>query len=162
MFTSVINNKINEHCNMNQILAAEQEGRIQKSLGCEQQLTINAIILKQAHEKKHNILICYVNHKKAFYSVSHSWLMKVLEIYKICPKIRNVLQLMMRTRRTNLWVNNKNAGTVIKKGIFRGDLFSPLWFCLALNPMSLLLNTSEIGYKIHMKQKEVITMPIHG
>jgi hypothetical protein len=46
-------------------------------------------------------------------------------------------------------VNNKNAGTVIKKGIFRGDLFSPLWFCLALNPMSLLLNTSESGYKIY-------------
>jgi hypothetical protein len=119
MFTSVINNKINEHCNMNQILAEEQEVCIQKSLGCKQQLTIDAIILKQAHEKKYNILICYVNHKKAFYSVSHSWLMKVLEIYKICPKIRNVLQLMMRTRRTNLWVNNKNTGTVIKKRNFQ-------------------------------------------
>ena len=55
---------------------------------------------------------------------------------------------MMRMR-TNLWVNNKNAGTVIKKGIFRGDLFSPLWSCLALNPMSLLLNTSESGYKTY-------------
>jgi hypothetical protein len=75
--------------------------------------------------------------------------MILLEIYKICPKIRNVLQLMMRTRRTNMWVYNKNAGTVIKKGIFRRDLFSPLWFCLALNPMSLLLNTSETGYKIY-------------
>jgi len=65
MFTSAINNKINEHCNMNQILAEELEGCIQKSLGCKQQLTIDAIILKQAHEKKHNILICYVNHKKS-------------------------------------------------------------------------------------------------
>ena len=134
---------------MNHILAEEQEVCIWKSLGCKQQLDIYAIILQQAHEKKHNILICYVNHKKAFYSVSHSWLMKVLEKYKICPKIRNVLQLMMRTRRTNLWVNNKSAGTVIQKGIFRGHLFSPLWFCLALNPMLLLLNTSEIGYKIY-------------
>jgi hypothetical protein len=144
MFTSVINNKINDHCNMNQTLAEEQEGCTQKSLGCKQQLTINAIILKQAHEKKHNILICYVNHKKAFYLASHSWSMKELEIYKICQKIKNVLQLMMRTRRTNLWVNNKNDGTVIKKGTFKGDLFSPLWFCLVLNPMLLLLDTAEI------------------
>lgn len=28
-------------------------------------------------------------------------------------------------------------------------MFSPLWFCLALIPMSLLLHTSEIGYEIH-------------
>jgi len=108
---------------MNHTLAEEQEVCIRKSLGCKQQIAIDAIILEQAHEKKHNIFICYVNHKKAFYWVSHSWLMKVLEIYKICSKIRNVLQLMMRTRRTNLWVNNKSAGTVIQKGIFRGYLF---------------------------------------
>jgi Holliday junction resolvasome RuvABC ATP-dependent DNA helicase subunit len=38
--------------------------------------------------------------------------MKVLEIHKISPKIRNILQLMMSTWRTNLWVNNKNAATV--------------------------------------------------
>jgi len=49
MFTSVIMN--NEHRNMNQTLAEEQEGCIQISLGCKQQLTIKAIILKQAHEK---------------------------------------------------------------------------------------------------------------
>jgi SUMO ligase MMS21 Smc5/6 complex component len=65
MFTSVINNKINEQCNMNQILPEEQEGCIQKSLGCKQQLTINAIIPKQAHEEKHKILISYVNQKKS-------------------------------------------------------------------------------------------------
>lgn len=145
LFTSVIN-KLNEHCNMNHILAEEQEVCIQKSLGCKQQLTIDAIILEQAHEKKHNILVCYVNHKKSIL-LGVPQLTKVLQIYKICPKIRNILQLMMRTRRTNLWVNNKSAGTVIQKGIFKGHLFSPLWFCLALNPMLLLLNTSEIGYK---------------
>jgi len=58
---------------------------------------------------------------------------------------------MMRTWRTNLWVNNKNAGTInIRKVIFSGDLFSPVWFCLALNPMLLQLNTSEIGYKLNI------------
>jgi len=77
--------------------------------------------------------------------------MKVLEIYKISPKIRNILQLMVSTWRTNLWVNNKNAGTVnIRKVIFKWDLFSPVWFCLALNPMLLQLNTSEIGYKLNI------------
>jgi hypothetical protein len=58
---------------------------------------------------------------------------------------------MMSTWRTNLWVNNKNSGTVnIRKVIFTGDSFSPVWFCLALNPKFLQLNTSEIGYKLNI------------
>jgi hypothetical protein len=28
-------------------------------------------------------------------------------------------------------------------------LFSPLWFCLVLNPMLLLLDTAEIWYNIY-------------
>jgi hypothetical protein len=77
--------------------------------------------------------------------------MKVLEILKISPQIRYILQIMMRTWRTNLWVNNKNAGTVnIRKVIFQGDLFSPVcFFFLALKPVLLQLNTSEIGYKLN-------------
>jgi hypothetical protein len=103
---------------MNQTLENEQEGCIWKSLVCKQQLTTDAIVLKQAHEEKHNVHICCVHYQKVSDLVPHHWLMKVLKIHKICPKIRNVLQLMMRTKWTNLWVNNKNAGTVIKKGIF--------------------------------------------
>jgi dimeric dUTPase (all-alpha-NTP-PPase superfamily) len=49
--------------------------------------------------------------------------MKVLEVHKTYPKIRIVLQLIMRTRRTNLWVNQKNAGTVIKEEFSEGIYF---------------------------------------
>jgi hypothetical protein len=75
--------------------------------------------------------------------------MKVLEIHTTSPEIMNILQFTMSTRRTNLQANNENTGTVnIRKVIFKGDLFSPVWFCLALNPILLQLNTSEIGYKL--------------
>ncbi|KAJ0176683.1 hypothetical protein K1T71_007862 [Dendrolimus kikuchii] len=36
----------------------------------------------------------------------------------------------------------------ILRGIYQGDALSPLWFCLALNPLSELLNKSDLGYKI--------------
>jgi dimeric dUTPase (all-alpha-NTP-PPase superfamily) len=99
----------------------EQEGCIQKSSGC--QLTIDAIVLKHAHEKQYNVHICYVHYQEAFDTVPHSCLMKVLEVYKTCPKIRFVLQLIMRTRRTNMWVNQKNAGTVINEQFSEGICF---------------------------------------
>lgn len=37
----------------------------------------------------------------------------------------------------------------IKCGIFQGDTLSPLWFCLALNLLSKLLNKSKYGYIIN-------------
>ncbi|KAL0859464.1 hypothetical protein ABMA27_010634 [Loxostege sticticalis] len=39
----------------------------------------------------------------------------------------------------------------IKRGIFQGDSLSPLWFCLALNPLSNLLNDSNAGYPLKHK-----------
>lgn len=39
----------------------------------------------------------------------------------------------------------------IRKGIFQGDSLSPLWFCLALNPLSHLLNQCKSGYRPDLK-----------
>jgi hypothetical protein len=99
----------------------------------------------------------YAVYQKMFHSVPHIWLIKVLEIHKISPELRNILKLMMSTWRTNLWVNNKNSGTLnISSVIFQGDLFSPIWFCLALNPMLLQLNTNETGYKLNIFKKRLL------
>jgi len=64
LFTSLINNKIYKHCNTNHILEEEQKGCIWKCLGCKQQLTINATVLKQAHVKKRNVhVLCRLSKK---------------------------------------------------------------------------------------------------
>jgi len=134
----------------------EQQGCIQKSLGCKQQLTLIALVLKQAH-KKCNIHMCYIDYHKAFDLVPHNWLMKVLQIYRIRPN-KEILQLMISTRRIVLWVNNKNDGTVsVTAVIFQEDLFFPVWFLLALNPILLLLNTSEIVYKLNIQNERILS-----
>ena len=130
----------------------EQQGCIQKLLGCKQ-LTVITLVLKQAHEKKYNIRMRYIGYHRAFNLIPHSWLIKVLQIYRICPN-KLILQLRVSTRRTVLWVNSKNDRTVsITAGIFQEDSFSPVWFFLALNPILLLLNTSEIVYKINIQNE---------
>jgi hypothetical protein len=40
----------------------------------------------------------------------------------------------------------------IKRGIFQGDSWSPQWFCLAMNPLSNLLNRTGLGYKLNKTQ----------
>jgi len=42
----------------------------------------------------------------------------------------------------------------IQLGIYQGDSLSPLWFCLALNPLSYLLNRTNCGFGIHSGNQE--------
>ena len=43
----------------------------------------------------------------------------------------------------------------IQRGIYQWDSLSPLWFCLALNPLSYLLNRTNYGFGIHSGGQEM-------
>ena len=48
----------------------------------------------------------------------------------------------------------KTGEIPIRRGIFQGDSFSPMWFCLAMNPLSTSLNeNTECGFKIKITEK---------
>ncbi|CAG4968893.1 unnamed protein product [Colias eurytheme] len=93
----------------------------------------------------------YIDYQKAYDSVPHSWLLEVLKIYKIHPTIISFLESTITKWTTRLRLNT-SASTIetdtikIQRGIFQGDTLSPLWFCLALNPLSNLLNNEDAGY----------------
>jgi hypothetical protein len=53
----------------------------------------------------------------------------------------------------NLSINNTKLKTEpiqIKRGIYQGDSLSPLWFCLAINPLTNLLNSTGYGFDIRL------------
>jgi hypothetical protein len=59
----------------------------------------------------------------------------------------------MQTWKTTIVATNGSqqitTGKVsINRGIFQSDTFSPLWFCLGLNPLSILLEDSRVGFDI--------------
>ena len=80
-------------------------------------------------------------------------------MYKIDPLIINSLQQLRKKWTTTLQVkvNNKQitSDPIHKEwGIYQGDSLSPLWFCLALNPLSHLLNRTNYGFGIHSDNQE--------
>jgi hypothetical protein len=46
----------------------------------------------------------------------------------------------------------------IEKSIFQGDALSPLWFCLAVNPLLNLLNDTEYSCKLKSKNRDQHTI----
>jgi len=43
----------------------------------------------------------------------------------------------------------------IQRGVIQGDILSPLWFCLALNPLSYLLNRTNYDFGTHSGNQEM-------
>lgn len=69
----------------NDLLPAEQKGYRRGSYGCKDQLLINKAILEEATSKRKNLSTAWIDYKKAFDSVSHSWIKKCHEICRIYP-----------------------------------------------------------------------------
>ncbi|KAL1448670.1 hypothetical protein WDU94_005640 [Cyamophila willieti] len=120
--------------------------------------------MKQAETKQRNLNTCFIDYKKAFDSIPHSWLLRVLNIYRVDLKLINLLQALMKTWRTRISIKTTSQNILtevvnIKRGIFQGDSLSALWFCIALNPLSNTLNRTDIGFKI--KQQSTINHTVN-
>ena len=111
------------------------------------------MILENCCKSKRNLSTAWIDYKKAFDSVSHEWILKALQLYKISPIISNFLSISMTKWKTRLFLSH-NTGTCrseclrIKRGIFQGDSLSPLLCCMAIIPLSSELNNTDYGYKI--------------
>lgn len=165
ILTSCIAMKIYEHCENNNILASEQKGCIKNSQGCKEQLLIDAVITEQAMQNKRNLYTAYIDYQKAFDSVPHSWILKVLQIYKVPHQLIGLMKHLMSRWATRLTLSHTDGIITtdliqIRRGIFQGDSLSPLLFCLSLNPLSHLLNANGHGFAIK-KQTEVLTKVSH-
>ena len=73
----------------------EQKGCKHESYGCRDQLLINKMILENCHHRITNLSIAWIDYKKAFDSVPHSWIKKSLETFKISLVLRNFLSHSM-------------------------------------------------------------------
>lgn len=96
IITSIIMQLIQERLDTYQILTEEQKGCRKHSQGCKEQLIIDSVIHQQALQNNRNLFITYIDYKKAFDKVPHSWLLHVLEIYKIGPTIIHFLKNAMQ------------------------------------------------------------------
>jgi hypothetical protein len=53
---------------------------LKECFGCKEQLIIDTVIMEQARKNNRNIYTAFIDYKKAYDSVPHSWLIKILKI----------------------------------------------------------------------------------
>ena len=98
---------------------------------------------------RRNLRMTWIDYRKAYDSVSHSWIFEVLRMYKIASNVGNFLKRSISMWKTALTLNNRMLGYVnIKRGIFQGDSLSPLLFVMCLFPLSSLLRDLQKGFVV--------------
>ena len=133
LLTSIIAEKIRNHISDTDIMTEEQKGCCRGSLGCKEQLIIDLAILDEVHRKKRNLSVAWIDLRKAFDSVPHSWLLEVLRLYKVTPTIISAVSELMKTWSTSMFLGSGEQAIQtdeipIRRGIYQGDSLSPFYF----------------------------------
>lgn len=148
VLTGIIYHHMYQHLENHGILPQEQKGCRRGTRGTKDHLMLDKMITKNALTKKKNLSMAWIDYKKAYDMVPHSWIHECLKIYGISPRTRKFLENTMPEWRVMLTSANNQLGEVnIKRGIFQGDSLSPLLFVLSMIPMTEALRTTGRGFK---------------
>ena len=133
-------------------MTPEQRGGKKDCYGCKDQLMINNAILENCKKRKKNLSTAWIDYKKAFDSVSHSWILKCLQMYKIQPVLITFIEESMSQWKTNMALVHKEGvletGPIrIKRGIFQKK---------AIEKMSKYVDLQIECQRIWNKKVEVI------
>jgi hypothetical protein len=149
LLTSIIAEEMYAHLENNNLLPVEQKGCCKLSRGTKDQLLIDKLLLTNCKRRKTGMSVSWIDYKKAYDSVAHSWLVNCLEMLKVNADTIKFLTVAMNAWETELTINGDTVGLCkIQRGIFQGDSLSPLLFVIAMIPLSKVLNETKRGYQL--------------
>ena len=102
--------------------------------------------------RKTNLAMGWIDYKKAYDMIPHSWIKHVLKEMKVAKNMRRLIEQSVENWNTRLETHDGNTlGCIdIRRGMFQGDSLSPLLFVAALIPITIMLRKVKSGYM--MKQ----------
>ena len=136
LLTEIFADKIYDHLLMNSILPYKQKGCRKGSRDTEDQLLTDKIVLKQVKRFRKNVTMAYIDYRKAYDMVPHSWILEMMEVTGVSKNVESFIRRSMSIWCTVLNSDKENLGNVkIARGKFHSDSLSPLLFVLVIIPL---------------------------
>ena len=146
--TGIISQEMYCYLESEKLLPEEQKGCRRKSRGTKDQLLIDKTILKDCKRRKTNLSMAWIDYRKAYDLVPHSWILECLDICGIAENIIKFVKESMKDWKLLLTSNGTDLCEVdVNRGIFQGDSLSPLLFVVCMIPLSLLLRKVNASYE---------------
>jgi len=121
-------------------------------------------MITHASSRSKKPMCAWIDFSKAFDSISHEYIRRLLAHINIPEIIRKTYSDFLKLCSVRYEVRNgfevtKSVPLDIKRGVPQGDTLSPMIFCLAVSPISNALNQQMIGYRVRYKnQNTYVTM----
>jgi len=149
LLSGIIAHDIQAHLERNHLIPCEQKGCATDRRGTKDQLLTDKAVVKNCKRRKTNLEMVWIDYKKAYDRVPHSWIIECMDMYKVNGNIKAFIEKEMKHWKTELTSCGDSLGQVsIKRGIFQGDALSPLLFVMAMMPISSILNHMKKGYEM--------------
>ena len=108
--------------------------------GIEAAIADRQIIGQSSHT---NLAMTWTDYKKPYDSVSHSWILECLRLYRIYRRLVTFIRQLM-----SHWRKKSITDITIKCCIYQRDALAPLLFCIRRNPLNVLLDKTAYGYRL--------------
>ena len=156
LLTGVVGEKLYHQLERNGLLTDEQKGCWKGSRGSKDQLLVDKAILKNCQRRLTNLSMAWIDYKKAYVMVPHSWILKCLEMVSAAKNVISIISNSMVNWTTVLTSGGMALGQVdIRRGIFQRDSLSPPLFIVIILPLTLVLQKMRAGYKLAKDMKPI-------
>ncbi|KAI3351481.1 hypothetical protein L3Q82_020329 [Scortum barcoo] len=118
-----------------QYMSRAQKGNTREA---KHQLLAHRAVTQNYKTRQTNLCTAWIDYKKAFDSVPHTWILGCLEMCNINRTLRAFIKK----------IKKPVAQVAIKCSIYQDDALSPLLFCTGLNPLSQIISKSGYGYRL--------------
>lgn len=81
-FTDILANNIYKYVVEKSTTADEQKGFRNRSRWFKEQIVIHTILIRDAYKKRRKLVLAYIDSQMVYGSIPHSWLLKVLHLYR--------------------------------------------------------------------------------
>ena len=102
ILTGILAEEIYSFFDENMILPEEQKGCRKKSRGTGDLLYIDKMVLKEAKRRKKNLAMAWIDYRKAYDMLLHSWILECLKELWVNEEIRRLLEETMKFWRVEL------------------------------------------------------------
>ena len=100
----------------------EQKGCRKGPRGTAELPYIDQYILKESKTRRKNLAMAWIDYKKAYDMVPHSWIINSLKMYKISHEVINFIEKTMKTRRVELTAGGRSLAEAKIKEVFLKDM----------------------------------------
>ena len=122
LLTGVIADQLYAHLDQEKLLPEEQKGCREGYRGTNDLLYIDRAVIKEVKSRNTNLTMAWIDYKKVYDMVPHSWIIECLDLFGVAENIKNLLANSMEKWKVMLCSGNSELGEVeIKLGIFQGD-----------------------------------------